>query len=77
MSDPIATARIAAERLQDTTKSLADLGPQFEALQNNTQFCAELDSLVFECECCGWWCEACEMTDDRRECLECTEGGRR
>lgn len=80
VAHPIAMAQLAAERLQGSAQSLANLGPEFEALQNDSVFCAELDQLVFECECCGWWCDAGEMSDsesDNWECLECTEGGRR
>ena len=35
---------------------------------------AEIDSLVFECEQCGWWCGTDEMSSDIDQvCDECRE----
>lgn len=70
--DPVTLAREAAERLAGTCGSVADLGPEFEAAQNDMEFCAELDSLVFECSCCGWWCEIGEEAD-YRTCIDCVD----
>lgn len=34
-----------------------------EELFNNTQFCDGLDSVVFCCAGCGWWCGTDEMSE--------------
>lgn len=65
-------AHDAAERLQGTCKSLADLGPEFEAIEDNPKFCAELDQLVFCCDGCNWWCELNEMAEGADwKCEDC------
>lgn len=56
-------ARIAAEKLQGSSASIASLGEEFEALESNGEFCATLDSLVFCCTCCDNWFEQSEMSD--------------
>lgn len=53
----IALAEQAAEQLQGTCKSIPDLGEEFEDAANEQAFCNKLDELVFECQCCNWWCE--------------------
>lgn len=37
----------------------------------------ELDSLMFLCNCCGWWCEPDEQQDVDGEyfCSQCVEDG--
>lgn len=71
--DPIKKAQDAAEQLQGTCKALHELGPEFEALENDPDFCAELDQLVFCCDRCMWWFEASEMADDEWICQECAD----
>ena len=56
-------AHKAAEQLQGTCKSIPELGEEFEDLEDDSDFCATLDSLVFECERCNWWCEISEMSE--------------
>lgn len=62
-------AEIAAARLQGTGGSITGLGEEFEALENDAEFCAHLDQLVFCCEECGWWCEQGEMAEEDPEGL--------
>ncbi len=44
-----------------------------EELQDNEIFCNVLDSLVFCCESCDWWCEQWEMSEltDAWVCTDC------
>ena len=72
---PEEMARRAAERLQGTGGSIHDLGEEFEALQNDARFCAELDQLVFCCETCDNWFEISEMSDELDwDCESCMGG---
>jgi hypothetical protein len=65
-------ARVAAFHLQGTCKSIADLGPEFEALQDDMEFCMQLDALIFCCEGCEWWHEQSEMAEDAEGfCEDC------
>lgn len=64
MTDPRDMARQAAERLQGSSLSIHDLGPEFEALMDDSAFCAELDQLVFECDECNNWFEQSEMAEN-------------
>lgn len=67
-------AQQAAERLQGSSLSLADLGEEFEALENDVTFCAVLDSLVFCCDTCNNWFEQCEMSENEDGvCEACAE----
>jgi hypothetical protein len=62
MTNPmIVRAKEVAEELRGTTKSLSNVATDEET--NDATFCAELDSHVFQCECCGWWC-----SDDEGSC---------
>lgn len=51
-----ARADRAAEELLGTCKGLHEVCPNDE--QDDGDFCARLDELVYECEQCGWWYEA-------------------
>ncbi len=31
----------------------------------------EIDNELFECECCGWWCERSEESDVMNVCKNC------
>lgn len=64
-------ARDAANQLQGTCLSIANLGPKFEELQNDDVFCRTLDDLVFECEDCSWWCERGEESEEPGVCCDC------
>lgn len=67
-------ARRAAELLQGSSQGIANLGEEFEALELNAEFCAELDSLVFCCDYCNWWFEQSEMSDTEDwVCEDCAE----
>ena len=54
-------AEEAAKQLEGTCKRIAELGEEFEDLQNDSQFCARLDELIFECTQCDqdWICQEC------------------
>lgn len=43
-----------------------------DQLEDDKEFLAELDNTLFCCECCGWWCELSEMSDNHSwECVDC------
>lgn len=63
MINLVEMAHNAAERLRGTCLTIASLGEDFEALENDSKFCAELDQLVFCCTDCDWWHELSEMAD--------------
>lgn len=69
-----------AEKLRGTCDSLQFVleANDMVGADDDATFCAELDSLVFCCERCNWWCEQHEMADDIRGnwiCEECAEEG--
>jgi len=69
---PTEMAVLAADRLQGSSKSIADLGSEFEDLELNSEFCAKLDELVFCCTSCDNWFEQSEMSDvEDWVCEEC------
>lgn len=69
---PTEMARLAAQRLQGSCQSIANLGEEFEALELDGEFCAVLDSLVFCCTECDWWFEQSEMSETEDwVCEEC------
>lgn len=57
-------AEEAARQLQGSSKSIADLGEEYEDLELNHEFCARLDELVFCCSICDNWFEQGEMSED-------------
>lgn len=75
MTDWSALAHEAAESLRGTCQPLDDI--LVGLLPDNTwepppEFCAVLDSLVFECDECGWWEEVSELSDGPGQvCLDC------
>lgn len=49
---------------------------EWDGYDNVSEFCDTLDSIVFECTCCGWWLEQSEMSEDPDhdwECCQCAE----
>lgn len=71
-------ANLVAEELQGTAYYLGAVLERLEGegLDDDAEFCAVLDSLVFECERCGWWHEISEMGDRNDEkwvCESCTD----
>jgi len=48
-------------------------GGEYEHLLDNQEFCDLLDSLIFCCEVCDWWCEVSEKSGDRPVCLDCED----
>lgn len=67
-----------ASELQGSCHSLNEVLERnnMEGADNDAEFCASLDSLVFCCECCNWWCEVSEMADDggaQGICFDCVE----
>lgn len=43
-----------------------------EHLQDDMDFLRELDSQIFYCDTCGWWCDLDELAKDS-ECQDCAE----
>ena len=68
MSDVLKRAQEVANDLIGTAGNLHDHATPDEI--NSLKFCCELDSLVFECSVCGWWCGSEEMESDGI-CQEC------
>lgn len=44
-----------------------------EHLELDHSFCAEIDSRIFCCESCNWWCEISEMVDDASDRWVCED----
>lgn len=55
-----------AGELQGTCDSLTAVleRHEMEGAENDFDFCNALDSVVFCCLSCDWWCDVSEMTDD-------------
>lgn len=63
----------AAQQLQGSSKTIADLGEDYENLELNAEFCSKLDELVFCCTTCDNWFEQSEMSDTEDwVCEECS-----
>lgn len=63
------------EDLRGTTQSIATVCDNHDRpdLEDSTEFLAEVDQQIFQCECCGWWCVISEMTDNGDwQCTDCT-----
>jgi len=77
VSDVIALAAKAAQKLEYTTDSLEDLADNDEtvaAVADDQRFLQALDSMVFCCVTCNWWKRQREnATPDgaQWECQEC------
>lgn len=77
MSNSIALAARAAEKLEYTTDSLEDLAdkdPEIDAVRDNMEFLQALDTMIFCCTTCNWWKRQREnATPDAAEweCQEC------
>ena len=71
----VALAERAADELLGTCRTLAELGPEFEAAQNYQAFCERLDELVFECTVCNWWCGHDEHSEGEADAFVCVECG--
>ena len=74
MSDMSKLAQQVADRLRGSCESLTNTLENMDAqgADDNAEFCAALDSLVFQCDCCEWWCDISEMVGDR-QCSDCDE----
>lgn len=57
------TCKSFEEGLQDCNLTELDLGENYEA---------DLDSEIFLCEACGWWCDTDEMTESQT-CEDCND----
>lgn len=69
----VARAREVGDQLRGSGKSLHDVASDEE--MQDTIFCAELDSHVFCCSCCDWWCAISEMSPIvEGDCNECEPG---
>lgn len=69
------TVEEIADELQGTCKSLQQVleSHDMEGAEEDQAFTDRLDSLVFECAACNWWCEISEMTDDEEHDWCCTD----
>jgi len=73
---PYEIATEVAEELQGSCKFLSTALEErgAEGMDNNAEFCARLDELVFCCIRCDWWCEQSEMAENPADewiCQEC------
>lgn len=78
MSVPDPRIQELAETLLGTPLSLTDVCRSMGLPDDLTKEQAEqLDSEVFECACCGWWCSSDEAHDESGEliCDQCEEEG--
>lgn len=67
-----------ASELQGSCLSLNEVLERndMDGADGDLDFCASLDSIVFCCESCNWWCEVSEMSDDGDSqgiCFDCVE----
>lgn len=61
-------------RLNGTCDSLSHVLYEFEAeqLEDHLPFLDRLDVNIFRCECCHWWCDISEMSEEGDwECRDC------
>ena len=60
--------------LQGTCHSLnegvSELYPDMDENDLTEEDHADIDSQIFHCDCCSWWCEAHEQNDDGH-CEDC------
>ena len=65
----------AGHLLLGTSAMISDIGEEFEALEDNSDFCTALDTVAMKCECCSWWCEPCELNEEGecRDCADCED----
>lgn len=74
---PVEAAETFANHVRGTASmsGVADILEQLglPAYEDDKTFCATLDQLVFECDCCGWWCDTDEVADVSNDmvCEEC------
>lgn len=61
-------ARIYAELCGTAEYNLTD-----EELED-IQLMNQVDDLMFNCDCCGWWFDISEMSDADQICTDCWEG---
>jgi hypothetical protein len=77
MTDMEALTRQIADDLIGTCNSLAVALEHRDAdgVENDITFCAALDSLVFCCEGCDWWCGIEELNNDtgNERCDDCND----
>lgn len=66
----VARAQEVSETLQGTARDLNDESTEEE--RNNKDFTDTLDSLVFECPTCNWWCELSEQ-NSCGQCNDCCD----
>ncbi len=75
MADWPETAETIAEDLRGTGQSLPEVCEKhgMEGAEDDTDFCQQIDQLVFCCEQCDWWCEISEMADHPDNDLVCDD----
>lgn len=69
------TAEQIADEIRGTCEGLHNVleRHEMEGAENDQSFCDKLDSLVFECRECNWWCEISEMSDNPDHDWTCTD----
>lgn len=62
--------------LRGTCQVLDEVAAYWGAGELSIEDLQYIESEIFLCEGCGWWCELCEqrMTDDGPLCSDCAEG---
>lgn len=63
--------------VQELSGSCDTLSPvlvfyHLEELEDNQEFLEYLDSQIFQCESCGWWCPIDEQAFEA-ECQDCAD----
>lgn len=62
------------ERIQGTTDYLGFVTQEMFGTEDlDITTCQELDTIIFQCEGCGWWMEQSEMTDNPEKDWNCRE----
>lgn len=60
---------------EDALEEVLGVRPDFYGDVMDKDDCQELDQLVFNCNCCGWWCDTSELSPVKYEeiCDQCYE----
>ena len=56
--------------LRGTCKSIYDLHDETDLSLEEFQM---IDEEIFNCDCCGWWCEISEMGNEQGVCDDCCD----
>lgn len=75
-----AKIRTVIDNLRGTSSGSLDSECEAVGLSSGMEVTAAVDSAIFSCTQCGWWCEIDEESSedfglDEWTCLQCCEGG--